>query len=43
MKPPPPVTKIVKEYRQRVPLGYVSASDQMNLILIGLLIVMAFV
>ena len=43
LRPPPPVTKIVKEYRQRVPLGYVSASDQMNLILIGLLIVMAFV
>lgn len=39
--PSPPVTKVVKEYKERVPLGYVSASDQMNVLLIGLLIIMA--
>ncbi len=43
LRAPPPVTKVVKEYRQRVPLGYISASEQMNLILIGLLIVMAHI
>jgi hypothetical protein len=37
----PPVTKVVKEYKERIPLGYVSASDQMNVVMIGLLIVMA--
>ena len=39
--PPPPVTKVVKEYHERVPLGYVSLSDQMNVLIIGLLILMA--
>jgi hypothetical protein len=43
LRPPPPVTKIVKEYKKRVPLGYISASEQMNLIIIGLLIIMAHV
>ena len=43
LRTPPPVTKIVKEYKKRVPLGYVSASEQMNLIIIGLLIIMAHV
>ena len=43
LRAPPPVTKIVKEYRQHIPLGYVSASEQMNVILIGLLVIMASV
>jgi len=38
---PEPVTKIVKEYRRRVPLGYASISEQMNVLLIFLIIVMA--
>ena len=41
LRAPPPVTKIVKEYKRHVPLGYVSASEQINLIIIGLLIIMA--
>ena len=41
LRAPPPVTKIVKEYKRRVPLGYVSASEQINLIIIALLIIMA--
>jgi hypothetical protein len=39
--PPAPVTKIVKEYRRRIPFGYVSASEQMNALLIALMILMA--
>jgi hypothetical protein len=39
--PPPPEIKVVKEYQKRVPLGYMSTSEQMNIILIGLLIIMA--
>jgi hypothetical protein len=40
LRAPPPVTKVVKEYHARVPLGYVSASEQMNVILVGLLVIM---
>jgi hypothetical protein len=43
LKPPPPVTKIVKEYHKKIPLGYVSASEQMNVIVISLLVLMAIV
>ena len=42
----PPVeaeTKVVKEYRNRVPLGYISLSEQINVILVLLLIIMAHV
>lgn len=38
-----PATKIVREYRQHIPLGYISASEQMNVILVGLLVIMASV
>lgn len=38
---PEPVTKIVREYRRRVPMGYMSVSEQMNLLLIGLILLMA--
>ena len=41
LRAPAPVTKVVKEYHKKIPLGYVSASEQMNLLLIGLLIVAA--
>jgi membrane protein DedA with SNARE-associated domain len=41
--PPEPVTKIVKEYQQRIPLGYASVSEQMNVALVLLLIIMAHV
>jgi hypothetical protein len=41
LRAPPPVTKIVKEYRQRVPLGYVSLSDQINMLIIALVMIMA--
>jgi hypothetical protein len=37
------VTKIVKEYQQRVPLGYASVSEQMNVAIVLLLIIMAHV
>lgn len=40
-RPAEPVTKIVKEYRRRVPLGHASVSEQMNVLVILLLIVMA--
>jgi hypothetical protein len=40
LRAPPPVTKVVREYHARVPLGYVSASEQMNVILVGLLVIM---
>lgn len=40
LRAPPPVTKVVKEYRSRVPLGYVSASEQFNILVIGLLVLM---
>lgn len=41
LRAPPPITKVVKEYHRHIPLGYVSASDQINVIIIGLLIIMA--
>jgi hypothetical protein len=41
LRSPEPVTKIVREYQQRIPLGYVSLSEQMNVILIGLFILAA--
>ncbi len=41
--PPKPVTKIVREYRQRIPLGYASVSEQMNVLIILLFILMAHV
>lgn len=37
---PEPVTKIVKEYRNRVPLGYASVSEQLNVMVILLVIIM---
>ncbi len=41
--PPAPVTvtKVVKEHRSRIPFGYVSASEQLNVLLIALVIIMA--
>jgi hypothetical protein len=42
MPPPPePITKVVKEYHQRVPLGHACVSEQMNVLLVILIIVMA--
>jgi len=38
---PAPTTKIVREYQRLIPLGYVSASEQINVILIGMLVIMA--
>ncbi|NJM34030.1 MAG: hypothetical protein HC850_04185 [Rhodomicrobium sp.] len=38
---PEPVTKIVKEYRRRIPMGYMSVSEQMNLLLIAMIALMA--
>lgn len=38
---PPPVTKVVREYHPRVPLGYASISEQLNMLIILLLIIMA--
>ena len=40
-RPAEPVTKIVREYRKRVPLGHVSVSEQLNVLTILLLILMA--
>lgn len=39
--PAEPVTKIVKEYRDRIPLGYASMSEQINIALVLLLVLMA--
>ena len=41
MPPPEPVTKVVKEYRQKIPLGYMSISEQINLLIVLLIIIMA--
>lgn len=41
MPPPEPVTRVVKEYHRRVPLGHASVSEQMNVLLVVLIIVMA--
>jgi hypothetical protein len=38
---PAPETKIVREYRHRVPLGYASVSEQMNILLILMIIITA--
>lgn len=38
-----PVTKVVKEYRDRVPLGYASISEQMNVMIVLLFIIIAYV
>ena len=38
---PEPVTKVVKEYQKRIPLGYASVSEQMNIAMILLIILMA--
>lgn len=38
---PEPVTKIVKEYKNRIPFGYTSVSEQLNVLLIALLVLMA--
>lgn len=38
---PQPETRIVREYRHRVPLGHASVSEQMNVLLVLLMIVMA--
>jgi hypothetical protein len=38
---PEPETRIVREYRHRVPPGHASVSEQMNILLIFLIIVMA--
>ena len=43
LRPPEPVTKVVKEYQQRVPLGYASVSEQMNVAIVILLVIMAHV
>lgn len=41
MPSPEPVTKIVKEYRQHIPFGYVSLSNQMNVTLVLFLVILA--
>src|SRR5262249_38024621 len=43
LKPPEPVTRIVKEYQQRIPLGYASVSEQINILVVLLFIIMAHV
>jgi len=40
-RPAEPVTKIVREYQKRVPLGHVSMSEQLNVLIILLLVIMA--
>jgi hypothetical protein len=42
-RPVEPVTKIVREYQKRVPLGHVSISEQLNVLVILLLILMAHI
>jgi len=42
-RPVEPVTKIVREYQKRVPLGHASVSEQLNVLTIALLILMAHV
>jgi hypothetical protein len=41
LRAPEPVTKIVREYRKRIPLGYASVSEQLNVTLILLIVIMA--
>lgn len=40
-RPVEPVTKIVREYQKRIPLGHASVSEQLNVLTIALLILMA--
>lgn len=42
---PAPVTKIVKEkeYRNRIPYGYISASEQLNILLVALMFIIAYI
>lgn len=42
-RPVEPVTKIVREYQKRVPLGHASLSEQLNVLTILLLILMAHI
>lgn len=39
--PAEPVTKIVREYRDKVPLGYASVSEQINVLVVLMFIIMA--
>lgn len=41
VRPAEPVTKIVREYHRRIPLGYASLSEQLNVLAILLLVIMA--
>lgn len=38
-----PATKVVTEYKRYIPAGYVSISEQMNVLVISLLILMAYI
>lgn len=38
---PESVTKVVKEYHKRIPLGYVSVSEQLNMLTVLLIIMIA--
>ncbi|WP_088346033.1 MULTISPECIES: hypothetical protein [Rhodomicrobium] len=40
---PQPQTRIVREYQRRIPLGYASVSEQINMLIVLLIIVMAHV
>lgn len=40
-RPVEPVTKIVREYQKRVPLGHASMSEQLNVLFIMLLVLLA--
>ncbi len=40
-RPAEPVTKIIREYQKRVPIGHASVSEQLNVLMILLLIIMA--
>jgi hypothetical protein len=42
-RPVEPVTKIVREYQKRVPLGHVSVSEQLNVLVVLLIIIMAHI
>lgn len=42
-RPVEPVTKIVREYQKRTPLGHASISEQLNVLMILLLIIMAHI
>ena len=41
VRPVEPATKIVREYHKRIPLGHASVSEQLNVLTIALLILMA--